>query len=295
MSIIERRPMTDETAEAQVKIMLVDAEAMARAHPTTFHIRPQAERETLQPGDLAKLCFETVDGSITGERMWVRVEVAACGLYRGTLANDPVGLPLAFGDPWVFDPRHIYDITRAPLAVAVTGGTFYLDGDIVARARRQYELHQAQYEALVSANLLPPAGVDEFITDDLREQIETRTQALLAWAARYKVKIVRSLNSWRSAVPSCWDFYNRTTADDRRWDFDAPYDEAGAREHEVERARRYRAATAALVERFPPDERPGVRAALKPLAQLLAAWGVLRSGAGVWRPAGAAAPTPQLL
>lgn len=59
-----------------VDFRLADAEARHRESPRSFFIPARAEREALQPGELAKLLFEIVDpdGDMPGgERMWVGV------------------------------------------------------------------------------------------------------------------------------------------------------------------------------------------------------------------------------
>ena len=63
-----------------------------RAHPDTFQIPSQDEREALQAGAFAKIGIEMPDGS--GERFWVklegRVEDGATVQYRGAISNDLV-------------------------------------------------------------------------------------------------------------------------------------------------------------------------------------------------------------
>ncbi len=58
--------------------------------PDTFHIPPQAERENLRAGDLAKLIFRIeFDEEAHVERMWVRVAEVRPEFYVGVLDNDP--------------------------------------------------------------------------------------------------------------------------------------------------------------------------------------------------------------
>ncbi len=60
------------------------------------------------PGDLAKLIFVSPEG---GERMWVRVDTAEAGRYRGTLDNRPVATAgLSIGDAVEFGPEHVADV-----------------------------------------------------------------------------------------------------------------------------------------------------------------------------------------
>jgi hypothetical protein len=81
---------------------LVDAQAMARAHPETFGAPDMKTLKTLEPGDFAKLCFDNA------ERMWVRITEAKGSRYEGLLDNDPVVVRLKCGDRIRFEARHIY-------------------------------------------------------------------------------------------------------------------------------------------------------------------------------------------
>lgn len=98
---------------------LADVEERASAAPDTFAIPPRAERESLQPGDLAKLVFldgEPVGGPFGGpggERMWVLVGATEGGRYAGTLRNRPVVVRgLALDDEVRFGPEHVADFER---------------------------------------------------------------------------------------------------------------------------------------------------------------------------------------
>lgn len=97
--------------------MIDDGEVAHAESPETYWIPSRAERESLWPGDIAKIRFyirvASPDGSTLdrGERMWVRVTERIEGWYRGELDNDPhctdairAGLAL-----W-FQPRHIIAI-----------------------------------------------------------------------------------------------------------------------------------------------------------------------------------------
>ena len=92
---------------------LENGEAMNRQHPDTFRIPPQSERETLLPGDYAKVVF-LAGGE--GERMWVEVGTAdpdAAPPYEGRLANHPiVHTALTMGDLVQFGPEHVIQIMR---------------------------------------------------------------------------------------------------------------------------------------------------------------------------------------
>ena len=91
---------------------LEDGEALNREHPDRFEIPARHERETLAPGDHAKVVF-VHDGQ--GERMWVEVSSAdpADDSYEGALANRPTLVPIKLGDVVRFEPRHVIQIVRA--------------------------------------------------------------------------------------------------------------------------------------------------------------------------------------
>jgi hypothetical protein len=87
-------------------VTLSDAGEKNRHFPATFLIAPEETRQSLKVGDFAKLCFESKGH---GERMWVVItNVLAPGKYEGTLDNDPVSVPLKYGDKVKFEARHIY-------------------------------------------------------------------------------------------------------------------------------------------------------------------------------------------
>jgi len=95
-------------------IDLVDAEERARRHPTTFEMPPLVERQSLKPGDYAKLIFAaepTRSGRPDGERMWVKVTTRIGAGYRGVLENTPVlEVGCMHGDAVYFFDRHIIAI-----------------------------------------------------------------------------------------------------------------------------------------------------------------------------------------
>ena len=84
-----------------------------------FRINSRRERESLRPGDFAKLVWEglNVDGLIGGERMWVEVTKATKGrngcAYEGTLRNTPVSMKVP--KKVRFGPEHIASIQAAEL------------------------------------------------------------------------------------------------------------------------------------------------------------------------------------
>ena len=91
--------------------------------PKTFEIPSRARRESLCPGDAAKLLFDietrdagrVVDRGV--ERMWVIVKTKAKGLYIGILDSDPgiaKGLTLRPGTEVLFGVEHVISIDRPP-------------------------------------------------------------------------------------------------------------------------------------------------------------------------------------
>jgi len=83
-------------------------------YPETFYLPPAEERETLQPGDLAKLIFRITGGKRTAvERMWVIVEKVRKGNYVGVLDNDPYCTEsIRHGLVVAFQPKHVIQIHR---------------------------------------------------------------------------------------------------------------------------------------------------------------------------------------
>lgn len=91
---------------------LADAVARNRENPDRFHIPLAGERETLMPGDMAKVVFESGED---GERMWVEVTTTDPNAelpYEGPLRNNPTCTPLEFGEIVEFGPEHVIDIVR---------------------------------------------------------------------------------------------------------------------------------------------------------------------------------------
>lgn len=101
--------------------VLDDAQQAHAATPTQFSIPPLAQRQSLQPGDIAKLRFylrvpSAAGGDCTqGERMWVQVQQRHGDWYRGTLDNDPCSPhTLQAGATIWFQARHVIDIYPRP-------------------------------------------------------------------------------------------------------------------------------------------------------------------------------------
>lgn len=98
---------------------LENGEDYHAAAPNTFWIPERISRETLQPGDLAKLIFciniDDPDEPVAIERMWVLVRERIGGLgYLGILDNDPSAVAendeFWSGIELPFAPHHIIDI-----------------------------------------------------------------------------------------------------------------------------------------------------------------------------------------
>lgn len=87
---------------------LSNSEKTHSKNPDTFWIPDEGERNSLEPGDLAKLVFLGEEG---GERMWVEVVKATDGGYVGSLANNPLFIyDLEHGDHVSFKAKHVIEI-----------------------------------------------------------------------------------------------------------------------------------------------------------------------------------------
>ena len=93
---------------------LDSAEETHREFPATFEIPALADRESLRPGDFAKLMFRiTADGGVLVERMWVRVQESNPDFYIGVLDNHPSCTEqIAIGTTVDFEPAHVIQIKR---------------------------------------------------------------------------------------------------------------------------------------------------------------------------------------
>ncbi len=98
-------------ADRSIDFHLADAEARHREAPRAFFIPARSERESLTPGELAKLLFEIVDPGDDmpgGERMWVEVMAVEDGRYVGALTNQPHAITtIQLGDAIRFGPEHV--------------------------------------------------------------------------------------------------------------------------------------------------------------------------------------------
>jgi uncharacterized protein YegJ (DUF2314 family) len=94
---------------------LDDGAATHREFPDTFQIPSQERRESLRPGDLAKLIFRIEFGDEAHvERMWVQVTEVRPEFYVGVLDNDPrctdeirSGMRVEFHADHVIDIDHV--------------------------------------------------------------------------------------------------------------------------------------------------------------------------------------------
>jgi hypothetical protein len=100
---------------------LISAESLNASHPDTFQRPAREKRDSLAPGDAAKLLFDietreegrVVDRGV--DRMWVKGRTADG--YIGVLDNDPgtaENLRLREGDNITFGPEHIAEIGIPP-------------------------------------------------------------------------------------------------------------------------------------------------------------------------------------
>lgn len=108
---------------------LDDGEAYHVEAPGTFWIPDRESRESLEPGDLAKLIFrfniDDAEETVAVERMWVLVRERVPGGYLGVLDNDPDALEendeFWSGIELPFAPHHVINISprdEATIALA---------------------------------------------------------------------------------------------------------------------------------------------------------------------------------
>lgn len=107
------------------------------AYPDRFKIPDLAERQSLSPGDAAKLLFdiETRENGVIDRdvhRMWVIVKARTESGYLGILDSDPgfaENLTLAPGDLIAFGAEHVIDTGRPPHDYIVDKyGASFLEG-----------------------------------------------------------------------------------------------------------------------------------------------------------------------
>ena len=92
----------------------LDARAVNKENPETFHVPTTFELKNIEIGDNVKVCIWD-DGNMP-ERMWVEITAinrVDGGSFQGELNNVPLGLEgLKFGDTLVFRPENILDIMK---------------------------------------------------------------------------------------------------------------------------------------------------------------------------------------
>lgn len=82
---------------------LVNAKAMAKAHPKTFEVPPESRLKKLKPGDFVKVARNN-------ERFWVRLTGWVGKRWHGTVANDLIlNDDLKYGESIFFTKKNIYD------------------------------------------------------------------------------------------------------------------------------------------------------------------------------------------
>ena len=86
-------------------IQLIDAQAMAKAHPETFEAPNTKELADVKVGDSVKICINNL------EKLWVAVTSINGGQLKGKIDNHPVVLDdVSFGDAIMFKKENIYTI-----------------------------------------------------------------------------------------------------------------------------------------------------------------------------------------
>lgn len=81
---------------------LVDAKALAKEHPDTFEVPPEANLKKIKPGDFVKLARN-------GERFWVKVTGFEKRRIHGAVANDLLrNDDLPYGTSIYFQKKNIY-------------------------------------------------------------------------------------------------------------------------------------------------------------------------------------------
>ena len=99
---------------------LLDAEIIAKRHPSSFVLPELRERASLKPGDFAKAVFSfDVEGETASEeRMWLKVEERVPSHYIGVLDNIPTLIDkndtIWRGSKVLFEPRHVIEVLRGP-------------------------------------------------------------------------------------------------------------------------------------------------------------------------------------
>ena len=94
--------------------ILEDCQQKNKDFPESFEIPTIFELKQLRVGDLVKLCFipKNDTSSLNGERLWVEIrEIGSNRVFKGIIKNDPILIPLDYGDIVFFEEKHIADIS----------------------------------------------------------------------------------------------------------------------------------------------------------------------------------------
>jgi hypothetical protein len=93
----------------------LDARAVNKENPETFHVPSTFELKAIEIGDNVKVCIW--DEHNQPERLWVEITAINRidgGSFQGELNNVPLGLePLKYRDTLVFGPENILDIMKS--------------------------------------------------------------------------------------------------------------------------------------------------------------------------------------
>jgi len=81
-----------------------------KAHPDTFWIPSDEDKDLLEIGDACKLIFEPDNEEQLTERMWVNITEINGDEFVGELDNDPVSLKMKLGELVKFNRDNIIDI-----------------------------------------------------------------------------------------------------------------------------------------------------------------------------------------
>lgn len=131
--------MTDQPVDPTIEQngwTLESAEDRHAEHPNTFEIPSRDRRDSIAPGQAAKLLFDieaTEDGRVVDrgiDRMWVLVRSKANDGYFGVLVNNPRRKgksPVREGDTVFFKPEHVASLDNPPRSyvVEILGDSFF--------------------------------------------------------------------------------------------------------------------------------------------------------------------------
>lgn len=82
-------------------------------HPDTFEIPDEQDRNSLNPGDYAKvIVLVTGNDDCKGERVWIEIKEKRNNTYIGVIANRPMRFKGTLGDEIEFGPENICNVLR---------------------------------------------------------------------------------------------------------------------------------------------------------------------------------------